>query len=59
MRTCPVCDEPIEPRTGPGRPPTYCSVLCRRNAEYARKLATKPLRTSFDVWQAERDRGNR
>ena len=52
MRTCAACGEPLPPSTGRGRPPAYCNVLCRRNAEYARKLARTPPRTSLDVWRA-------
>ena len=29
MRACPTCGGPVPPASG-GRPPAYCSTLCRR-----------------------------
>jgi hypothetical protein len=40
---------------GRGRPPTYCSLLWRRFAEYGRRLAPTQPRTSLDVWLRQRD----
>lgn len=40
--TCLKCSAVLNPSgAGPGRPPTYCSTLCRRAAEYEiRRLQT-------------------
>jgi uncharacterized Zn finger protein (UPF0148 family) len=35
--TCPVCGEPLV-RAKTGRPPTYCSIDCRREAARARRV---------------------
>jgi hypothetical protein len=32
--SCPQCGRSIKPASGVGRPPTYCSVACRRSAAY-------------------------
>lgn len=32
--TCAKCKAAIEPRPGPGRPPTYCSDACKRLIEF-------------------------
>lgn len=31
---CPVCRGEIQPTVGPGRPARYCSIACRRAAEF-------------------------
>lgn len=49
--TCVICHDPVEaPRTG--RPPRYCSPMCRRIAEYRIRQADRRV----DRLTAERDR---
>lgn len=33
MKTCAVCNKPVESNAKTGRPKDYCSVVCRRMAE--------------------------
>jgi hypothetical protein len=54
MRTCAACGESMPPPASRGRPAVYCSLQCRRDAEYGRKLARTPPRTSLDVWRRQR-----
>ena len=35
---CPSCRGPVDPGSGRGRPPVYCSVVCRRLAELRLKI---------------------
>jgi len=55
--TCATCGTPIEPKAGPGRPAAYCSVGCRRVAEFQiRNLARRVER--YELEQREVKAGN-
>ena len=40
---CRVCRGPVVRRPGPGRPPDYCGVRCRRAVERAMKAARREV----------------
>jgi hypothetical protein len=50
-RRCVACDGPLAAYAGRGRPRLYCSRVCRRGAEYARRRAAR--RERWARWQAE------
>jgi len=46
---CIVCDEPLKPSPGPGRPRLYCSDRCREKAKRARRAALRAAPDAREV----------
>jgi hypothetical protein len=51
---CKNCGAALPPRPGPGRRPRYCSLACRRAAEYARRRWDRQARR-IDRYAHSRD----
>ncbi|MCB1995336.1 MAG: hypothetical protein H6933_04805 [Burkholderiaceae bacterium] len=54
---CIKCGTPLAEHTGPGRPPTYCSTVCRRLVEYEiRRLDRRLGDYEFQLREEQADR---
>lgn len=53
-RRCQLCGLPLEPVLRPGqrggKQRSYCSVSCRRKADWLRRRVLKPMRSAVCVW---------
>jgi hypothetical protein len=57
MNTCPKCNTPLPSYQGRGRPPSYCSVGCRRAAEFElRRINNRLERLEDELDSAKHDR---
>ena len=60
MTTCIKCDRQLHPQEGPGRPRRWCSVGCRRAAEYELRRLVRRLddvEGQLPAWRRACDRG--
>lgn len=50
MRECPVCGGALPDSASTGRPRAYCSPICRKRAELARRKDAREARIAA-MWQ--------